>query len=218
MIEKIYFDNTTFIWKRKLNLIDIKSNLLDESYSLIESMPENNTDGFGYTQIWNNDLNFMGNIDIESCIDKIIQSGVDECKKLWEETNSPYNKINTDAWVNVVRSINPKQIHFKYNEIKGVDKYHSHTDINKRNKKFYPHYTYVYYIQMPDVMDGEDGVLYFKGENDKEYWIRPEEDDLIIMPGYMPHTPNNAPKSTIDRIVIAGNVGFEFIKKDKSII
>jgi hypothetical protein len=85
-------------------------------------------------------------------------------------------------------------------------------------KSFIPHYTYVYYIQMPNVMNGEDGVLYFRGKNKKEYWIRPEEDDLIIMEADMPHTPNNAPNSTIDRIVLAGNVGFDFIKKEKSLI
>ena len=34
---------------------------------------------------------------------------------------------------------------------------------------FFPHYTYVYYIQMPDVMNADDGVLYFLGENKKEY-------------------------------------------------
>jgi hypothetical protein len=36
--------------------------------------------------------------------------------------------------------------------------------------------------------------------------------------GDMPHAPNNAPKATIDRIVVAGNVGFDFIKKEKSLI
>ena len=85
-------------------------------------------------------------------------------------------------------------------------------------KSFVPDYTYVYYIQMPDVMEGEDGVLYFKGSDDKEYWIRPEEDDLIVMEGWMPHSPNNAPKSTIDRVVLAGNVGFDLIKKEKSLV
>jgi hypothetical protein len=38
------------------------------------------------------------------------------------------------------------------------------------------------------------------------------------MEGDMPHSPNNAPNSTINRIVIAGNVGFELIKKQKSLI
>jgi cupin superfamily acireductone dioxygenase involved in methionine salvage len=113
--------------------------------------------------------------------------------------------------VNIVRSNNPVQIQFKHDEMKGVDKYHTHTEINKKNKSFFPHYTYVYYIQMPDVMDGEDGVLYFKGENEKEYWIRPEEDDLIIIPGHLPHSVGLASKSNKDRIVLAGNVGFEMV-------
>jgi hypothetical protein len=218
MIEKIYFDDTTFIWKCKLNLVRNKSKLLKESYELIKSMPENNTDGYGYTQVWNNDINFIGDVNIKNEIDKIMQNGINYCKELFNEYNTTYNKINTDVWVNIVRSKNPIQIHFKHNDLKGIDKYHTHTEINKNNKKFYPHYTYVYYIQMPDIMEGEDGVLYFKGQNDNEYWIRPEEDDLIIMPGFMPHAPNNAPKSTVDRIVIAGNVGFEYIKKEKSVL
>ena len=218
MIEKIYFDDTTFIWKCKLNLVKNKSKLLKESYDLIKSMPENTTDGYGYTQVWNNDINFIGDVNIKNDIDKIMQNGINYCKELFKEHNTIYNKINVDVWVNMVRSKDPIQIHFKHNELKGIDKYHTHTEINKNNKKFYPHYTYVYYIQMPDIMEDEDGVLYFKGQNDNEYWIRPEEDDLIIMPGYMPHAPNNAPKSTVDRIVIAGNVGFEYIKKEKSLL
>jgi hypothetical protein len=43
---KIFFDDTTFIWKTKLNLVEDKSKLLKESYELIKSMPENNTDGY----------------------------------------------------------------------------------------------------------------------------------------------------------------------------
>ena len=127
---------------------------------------------------------------------------------------SIYNKINTESWVNVIRAKNPVQDNF-YNE---NQKYHTHTDINKKMRSFTPNYTYVYYIQMPDIMNNEDGVLYFKSKEDKEYWIRPEEDDLIIMEGDMPHSPNDAPNSNVDRIVLAGNVGFSYIKKEKSFI
>jgi hypothetical protein len=165
---------------------------------------------------WNKNINFDGNIDIKTKLDKIIQIGINKCKEIYKEKNITYNKINMDAWVNKVRSFNPVQIQFK--QLKGVDKYHIHTQINKEIKSFFPHYTWVYYIQMPDVMNGEDGVIYFRGKNKKEYWIRPEEDDLIIMEADMPHAPNNAPNSTIDRIVIAGNVGFDFIKKEKTFI
>lgn len=215
---KIYFDDTTFIWKTKLNLVEDKSKLLKESYELIKSMPKNDTDGYGYKQVWNNDLNFIGDIIVRNAIDKVMQSGINSCKELYKEYNTLYNKVNTDTWVNMVRSKDPVQNEFKNDELKGGNIYHTHTEINKIIKIFVPDYTYVYYIQMPDIMDEEDGVLYFKGKNNNEYWIRPEEDDLIIMPGDMPHVPNNAPKSTIDRIVIAGNVGFEFIKKEKSLL
>jgi len=217
-MEKIYFDESTCIWKTKLNKVDYKSILLKEAYSVIDSQPDVKTDGFGYKKEWNNNLNFIGEINIETNLDVIVQMGIDLCKEIYQDKNKIYNKINTDAWVNVVRSQDPVQIQFKHGELKDVDKYHVHTDINKQMGSFVPDFTYVYYIQMPDVMEDYDGVLYFKGNNNKEYWIRPEEDDIIIMPGDMPHAPNNAPKSTIDRIVMAGNVGFEYIKKEKSII
>jgi hypothetical protein len=212
-MEKIYFDDETYIWKTKLNRLNNKSIILKEAYSIIESQPTNTNDGFGYKMEWNKNLNFIGEVNIETKMDEIIQISINECKKLYEETNKKYNKINIETWVNVVRSKNPVQENFHNGK-----KYHVHTDINKENKSFIPNYTYVYYIQMPDVMNGEDGVLYFKGKNDKEYWIRPEEDDLIIMEGDMPHTPNTALNSTIDRIVIASNIGFDFIKKEKTLL
>jgi hypothetical protein len=217
-MEKLYFDDSTYIWKIKLNKLSDKDTLLKEANFVIESQPDIKTDGFGYKKEWNNNINFTGQITIETKMDEIIQMGIDHCKDLYKERNVVYNKINTDAWVNVVRSTNPVQIQFKHEELKGVDKFHVHTDINKEMKSFIPHYTYVYYVQMPDVMNGEDGVLYFRGKNNKEYWIRPEEDDLIIMEADMPHSPNNAPNSTVDRIVVAGNVGFDYIKKEKSLI
>jgi hypothetical protein len=214
-MEKIYFDDTTFIWKTKLNRIKDKESLLKEAYRVIDSMPDIKTDGFGYKKEWNDNIDFTGEFTIQNGLDEICQLGVDMCKKIYNKDISlPVNKVNTDAWVNVVRSKDPVQENF-HNE---KQKYHTHTEINKKMKSFVPNYTYVYYIQMPDNMEGEDGVLYFRGENKKEYWILPEEDDLIIMPGNMPHAPNNAPKSTIDRIVMAGNVGFEFIKKERSFI
>lgn len=215
-MEKIYFDDTTFIWKGKLNLSSYKDIILNEANTLIESLKQVvRTDGFGYKEEWTNNIDFNGNIKIENKLDEVCQCGIDMCKDIYlEQFNREFNKVNTDAWVNVVRSKEPVQENF-YDKNR---KYHNHTEINKKTKSFVPNYTYVYYIQMPDAMEGEDGVLYFKGKNDMEYWIRPEEDDIIVMEGWMPHSPNNAPKSTIDRIVLAGNVGFEFIKKEKSLV
>ena len=217
-MEKIYYDDTTYIWKTKLNRISDKSLFLKEAHSLIESMPHNPSDGYLYNKERNLNFNFIEGFKIETKLDELIQIGINSCKEIYNEKNINYNKINTSAWINVVRSNNPLQINFKHSEINGVDKYHTHTELQKNSDSFFPHYTYVYYIQMPNVMSGDDGVLYFKGKGDIEYYIKPEEDDLIIMEGNIPHSPNNAPQSTIDRIVLAGNVGFDSIKKEKTLI
>lgn len=212
-MEKIYFDDDTFIWKTKLNFIDYKSIFLKEAFELIKSMPEVKSDGYGLVQRIDN-ISFTGQIDKKIKLHEIVQCGIDLCKEIYIETNNPFNKINTDAWVNRVRHKNQKQQNFYDNQIR----YHTHTEIQKEVESFIPHYTYVYYIQMPDVMEGDDGVLYFRGKYGNDYHIKPEEDDLIIMEGDVPHTPQRAPKSTIDRIVVAGNVGFENAKKQISLI
>jgi hypothetical protein len=219
-MEKVYFDDTTLIWKERLNLLSYRDTILKEANDVMESLKGLiHNDGYGYKKEWTNNIDFNGSFIVENKLDEISQVAINRCKELYiEQFGKEFNKVNTESWVNVVRSTNPVQKNFKHNELTKVDKYHIHTDINKTEHSFFPHYTYVYYIQMPDIMEGEDGVLYFKGKNEKEHWIRPEEDDLIIMEGWMPHAPNNAPKSTIDRIVFAGNVGFEFIKKEKSLL
>lgn len=218
-MEKIYFDDTTYIWKTKLNCVNDKFLFLEEANDIIDSQPNfNEVDSFPYKKKRNKNLNFIGEFKIETKLDKIIQIGINECKKLYETKNITYNKVNGDAWVNRVQSVNPVQPSFRDVKLNGIDKYHTHTKIQEKRGSFFPHYTYVYYIQMPDVMNEEDGALYFLGQNEKKYWIRPKEDDLIIMEGDMPHEPNNAPNSTLDRIVIAGNVGFDFIKKQKLLI
>ena len=217
-MENIIFDDNTFIWKHKLNLFNDKETILTEIFNLIESSSDLEKERDAYT-IHTAGVDFIGNI-ISTCkLDDICQLGIKYSINVYnEEFKRLFNKVNFDAWVNVVRSKNP--IQHKLRE----KKYHVHTEIQERAGKFFPYYTYVYYVQMPDVMDGEDGVLYFKGENNNEYWIRPEEDDLIIIPGQLPHSVGMAVRSNKDRIVIAGNVGFDNlmgfdeVKKTKTLL
>jgi hypothetical protein len=209
-MEKIYFDDSTFIWKGKLNFSNYKNLILTEVTNVIKNASDDNkkTDAYKY---FSNDerTDFGGNISILNKLDEICQLGIDSCKKLYE---NQFNKVNTDSWINVVRSKNPIQHKLRKH------KYHIHTELQSNIGSFFPHYTYVYYIQMPDFMENEDGVLFVQGTNEKEYWIRPEEDDLIILPGYLPHSVSPAINSTIDRIVMAGNVGFDYIKQTKSLM
>jgi hypothetical protein len=226
-MKKIYFDKDTYIWKTKLNLKHLKIELLKECDKLISRNKEVvKNDVFSYF------VEFVDRIDRPSPssglssktkkikktnnMDIVVEFGIDSCNEIYKSENKNWNIINSQAWINVIRAQNPVQSEFQQYGLKNVI-YHTHSDINKERDAFIPNYTYVYYIQMPNVMNEEDGVLYFKGENEKDYWIRPEEDDLIIMPGNMPHSPNNAPNSTLDRIVLAGNIGFEMIKTKKTL-
>jgi hypothetical protein len=213
-MEKIYFDDSTFIWKTKFDISDFKDGVLDECSQIMEAMGEIPGDNFGYFTEWT-DLNFSGEIIPKAKLDFIAKFGIDRCIELFDATDTPYNKVNTDAWVNVVRAINPKQHNFKKsNEIE----FHNHIYLNELNKIFVPTYTYVHYIQMPDNLEGNDGVLYIEGKNKEVYHILPQENDVIIMESGIPHVPASSYKSTKDRIVFAGNVGFDLIKKEKSLI
>lgn len=214
-MKKIFFDSETFIWKAKLKEQKNKNAFLKIAKKIID-YKDSEFDAFSYKSETKN-VNFNGEVVITNKLDLVIQKGIDFCKSLYNETGSEYNKVNFETWVNVVRSKNPKQINYKHNEIADLNKFHTHSEINKNNGMYIPQYTFVYYIQLPEIMENEDGVLYFKGKNGGEYYIKPNEDEIIIMPGDMPHHPNNAPMSKKDRIVLAGNVGFENIKKIKSI-
>jgi hypothetical protein len=227
-MEKIYFDKDTYIWKTKLNLKNLKIELLKECDKCISLNKDFlTTDAYTYS------VKFVDSIDSPipryclssktkkiqkiNKLDFVVEFAINNCDKIYKSENKNWNMINLGTWINIIRSKNPVQVEFKNDELKNNIIYHTHSDMNAEINTFIPNYTYVYYIQMPDIMNGDDGVLYFKSENGKEYWILPEEDDLIIMPGNMPHSPSNAPNSMVDRIVLAGNVGFEMVKIEKTL-
>jgi hypothetical protein len=215
-MEKIYFDDTIFIWKTTFDVSHIKENIINECIKIIEDFGEHPTDNYGLFAERKKYLDFNEKFRINTKIDEIINECILLCMSIFNENNGKlYDKINIDSWINVVRNKNPKQRNFKKpNEIE----MHSHTEINKQIDSFIPNYTYVHYVQMPDNLENKDGVLYIQGKNGIIYDILPKENDIIIMNADLPHVPASAKKSTKDRIVIAGNVGFEYIKKNKTLI
>jgi hypothetical protein len=216
-MEKIYFDDETYIWKTNFDISHMKDDVLEECFGIIKDMEVSTPhDNFGLFSEWKENIDFNGDFESTKKIYQIIKEGLKTCTTLFNENiKLPYNKINADAWINVVRAKNPKQGNFlTETEIK----MHIHTDLNHMANLFKPDYTYVHYVQMPDNLEGKDGVLYIEGKYGIIYNILPKENDIIIMEGRIPHVPASARKSTKDRIVIAGNVGFEMIKKINSII
>ena len=215
-MEKLYFDDTTFIWKTTFDISHIKENVINECIKIIEDFGEHPTDNYGLFTERKKYLDFNEKFKVTTKIDEIINTGIVVCLALFNENNSKsYDKINIDGWINIVRAKNPKQPNFlTTNEIV----MHSHSEINKKNNSFIPDYTYVHYVQMPDNLENKDGVLYIQGKNGIIYDILPKENDIIIMDADLPHVPASAKNSTKDRIVIAGNIGFEHIKKNKTLI
>ena len=214
-MEKIIIDDKISIYKTYLDISEYKNSVLKECYTIMNSNPYIKQDNFSILEV-REDPNFNGEFEVKTNIDKIINFGIKSCIELYvKNVNKEYNQINTDSWVNVVRSDTPRQSAYR-NKDKIIT--HTHTDLNKRMKSFTPNLTYVYYIQMPNNLVDKDGVLYIEGENGVIYDILPNEGDLIIMNSDLPHVPATAYGSTKDRIVIAGNVGFEFVKKIRGLI
>ena len=211
-MEKIYFDDETYIWKTNFNISHIKDEVLEECLNIIKDVEVSiSYDAFVFFREWKENIDFIGHFESTKKIYEIVKEGIKVCTTLFNENiKLPYNKINTNSWINVVRAKNPKQGNFL-----------TETEIimhNHMNNGFRADYTYVHYVQMPDNLEGKDGVLYIEGKYGIIYNILPKENDIIIMEGRIPHVPASAKKSTKDRIVIAGNVGFEMIKKTNTLI
>jgi hypothetical protein len=100
--------------------------------------------------------------------------------------------------------------------------FHNHLK-NKEISFLKNEWTYTFYLQMPNNLEGDEGYLLFKTDNGVINKILPEEGDVIIFPAYLLHTPTLAPNSTNERIVFGGIYGkvdtdTEYLKVTKSFI
>ena len=77
-------------------------------------------------------------------------------------------------------------------------------------------YTWVFYIQIPENLIGDDGKILFQTEDNVEHKILPENGDLFFFPTDLPHRPEINKNSEKPRIVLAGNFALlDFNKKIK---
>jgi len=115
-------------------------------------------------------------------------------------------------------------------------KYWSYTS-NKENKYEFYHkhlthettnltnieWTWTFYVQMPDNLEGDDGYLFFQTDDGIEYKLLPKEGDLLFFSASLGHKPKINKNSTKDRVVLAGvfkclNINDKIIKENKSLI
>lgn len=213
-MEIIKFADDVVLYKKKFDTNEMHLNALKEAIKHIASADYTKFDNYAYLSDW-------GSFDYEkemiptNGIENFIKLSIKECTELAIKSNKKFNKINVNSWINVVRKEKPKQSNFKKNDEVHL---HNHVDLQKKQKSFHPEYTFVYYLQMPDNLSNNEGKLIVADDNDNRYYYMPEEGDLIIMSGYLMHSPEKSIKSTKDRIVIAGNFGIEQSKIVKSII
>ncbi len=97
--------------------------------------------------------------------------------------------------------------------------YHDHISFSKNEPGIYTDYTWIYYVQVPNNCTGKEGHIFFKDNmyvgNDDEGAISffPEEGYLYMWDSTYAHRPELSPNSTIDRVIIAGNIAFNTINK-----
>jgi hypothetical protein len=192
-MEKLFLNKDTCIYKMNFIPKTSKEIILD----LVDTIVKNNpigqkTDGYGYYR------NFQE-------INEIINNILLECKNLFDKNNE--YKILEDLWINIVR-INPLQRNRKYTKFDDLF-YHNHHELNGTHGLFVPQYTFVFYLQMPNNLKDDEGYLFIKDSENNIHGILPNENEALIFNGNIPHGPHYAPNSTKNRVVIAGNVGFE---------
>jgi|11BtaG_2_1085332.scaffolds.fasta_scaffold40022_2 hypothetical protein len=204
-MEKIVFSDTLTVWKTSFDLSN-KKTILDESFKFIEDNPNVNPTKDLYTYFidpkWKVEeyLNFEPSNGIEA----VMLAGIKSTLCLVDKA---YDIIQTNIWINRVKKTNPIQPSYINKFI-----YHNHVDTNAGDGLPAPLYTFVSYIQMPDVVKEQEGKLLFKDIDDKVYSLLPAEGDTIIFNGFVPHAVNLAKDSNVDRIVIAGSIGIEKTK------
>lgn len=209
--EEIKFSSTLSIYKFKMNNFNKYSTVV-ECEDLIKSQSYVTNDGYGFyinkALKYEDFLKLKANTELQ----KIMIDSFNNCIELH---NSEFNLIKTDTWVNVVRFKEPSQPVYKPN---GNLIFHNHVDINTKKNWPLPKYTFVSYIQMQNNLSGDDGVLFLKDVDNRIYSILPEEGDTLIMNGDIEHVPNCAPNSTQDRLVLAGNICFEYSKLKNTLL
>jgi len=195
MIEKIY--------REKINYPFSKENLIKkihQNVSLFKYEPSHISPGIQTNTILKcKEIDYILNYGVKKCVELFKKD-----KKVEEVDYCLY------SWIFISRDENT-QSH-----------YHNHTQFSPQVKKsIESNYTFTYYVQMPNNLDGNDGKLFFLNQDDNvEMTFLPEENELVIFPANLYHRPETSINSNIDRIVIAGNILFDFpnLKENKTLL
>lgn len=107
---------------------------------------------------------------------------------------------------------------YKQDKVKKVEYYHKHiytTQLPYSNVEapILNDWTFVFYLQIPDDLKDEEGMIFFKADDGEPYKYLPKEGDFIIFPGDLSHLVKSNNNSKIERISICGNISFNIPKR-----
>jgi hypothetical protein len=91
--------------------------------------------------------------------------------------------------------------------------WHNHLRFHLDYSDTFTDYTWVYYVQIPNNCEGDEGKLFFRDKKKaptEYYSFFPEQGYVYVFDAELEHLPALSPKSTVDRIVAAGNVILNF--------
>ena len=177
-----------------------KQEYLDQANAIVRKS-EQHTPNDGYPYISGE---YVGLERQWGAMGPLVSTGVLECLNLW---GKEFNTVWFEAWVNVVRPVRRQ-----------TNTRHNHVDINRHLEKPIPTYTWVYYMQMPDKVSGKDGTLEVEDSDGNSTFYLPNVGDMYIFGGDVFHTIYDAPQSTVNRVVLAGNVAIQNNKTKHSLM
>lgn len=94
---------------------------------------------------------------------------------------------------------------------------HNHTRMSDLTTE--GEWTWVYYVTMPNNLEGDDGRIYFYDyDNGEKESFLPEVGDLIIFPAHYYHLPKTSKKSSINRRIIGGIISEVSYKTKKTLM
>lgn len=190
-MERIRLTDTTTIYKLKYDFLYSKDSLLERAYQVIDLKKTHLTDSHHFFYI------------PFRCkeIDSINQIVLDWCTSI---DNISYNEWAVQNWIYKMDCKSPNEI------------YHTHIDLIEGDARIQTDWTFCLYLQIPKNIKGDDGKIAFRTTDGIEHMILPEEGDLIIFPANLEHTPKLIRHSEMDRILIAGNISLNPLKKIKN--
>ena len=135
------------------------------------------------------------------------------CDEFDQITNIAKNNICNEEEIEYTTVSIFSWVYFQKKDFK-MQWMHNHLALHLNDlSKITSDWTYVFYVQIPKKIEGEEGNLVFEDKNKEKNNIVPMEGMMVIFPAHLPHIPLPTPNCEVERVVYCGNMGFNVHEK-----